>query len=121
MKRKTESAKAGTRQEPESEKSLKKTYLKSRNACKVTFRLAWEAAYDAKQVCIVGEFNDWNPTATRMKKLKSGEFSVTLELEPGREYQYRYLIDNTRWENDWGADRYEVSPFGDCENSVVIV
>ena len=28
-----------------------------------------------------------------MKKLKSGAFTTTLELEPGREYEFRYLLD----------------------------
>jgi hypothetical protein len=56
-----------------------------------------------------------------MKRLKSGDFTICLELEPGRRYQYRYLIDDSRWENDWQADSYVASPYGDSENSVVIV
>jgi len=28
-----------------------------------------------------------------MKKLKSDAFTTTLELEPGKEYQFRYLLD----------------------------
>ena len=100
---------------------IKKDYLKRREVCKVTFRLPRIAATDAKNVCIVGEFNDWNIYANPMKKLKSGDYTITLELEPGREYQFRYLIDETRWENDWSADKYVKSPFGDSENSVVIV
>ena len=100
---------------------IKKDYLKRKEVCKVTFRLPRIAATDAKNVCIVGEFNDWNIYANPMKKLKSGDYTITLELEPGREYQFRYLIDETRWENDWNADKYVKSPFGDSENSVVIV
>jgi 1,4-alpha-glucan branching enzyme len=99
---------------------IKKQYLKSRKACKVTFRLPRIAAPGAKAVCIVGDFNGWSIYADPMKKLKSGDFTITLELEPGREYQFRYLIDEQRWENDWNADRYEKSPYG-TDNSVVIV
>jgi 1,4-alpha-glucan branching enzyme len=100
---------------------IKKEYLKSRKTCKVTFRLPRIAATDAKCVCIVGDFNDWNLYATPMKKLKNGNYTVTLELQPGREYQFRYLIDESKWENDWNADKYVKSPYGDSDNSVVVV
>ncbi|MEW5735207.1 MAG: isoamylase early set domain-containing protein [Thermodesulfobacteriota bacterium] len=101
--------------------SVKKQYLKKRNACKVTFSLPKEAAEGAKSVHLVGEFNDWSTAGTPMKKSRNGDFSVTLELASGREYQYRYLVDETRWENDWAADRYVPTPFGNSENSVVVV
>jgi hypothetical protein len=39
---------------------MKKQYLKSKPVCKVTFRLAGEAAGSAGSANIVGEFNDWN-------------------------------------------------------------
>lgn len=100
---------------------VKKVYLKRKNLCKVTFRLPKTAAPEAKQVCVVGEFNDWNIYANPMKRLKSGEFTLTLDLMPGREYQYRYLIDDVQWENDWNADRYVRSPYGDSDNSVITV
>jgi 1,4-alpha-glucan branching enzyme len=101
--------------------SLKKQYLKTKERCKVTFRLPKAAAPGAKTVHIVGEFNDWSTVKTAMKRLKSGEFTAVVELVPGREYQFRYLIDQTAWENDWEADRYVKSDFGDCDNSVVAV
>ena len=104
-----------------SEVGIKKKYLKSKNACKVTFRLPQIAAVGARYVYVVGDFNDWNMHKNPMKKLKKGDFTVTLELERGREYQFRYLIDKVRWENDWKADKYVKSPYGDSENSVVIV
>ena len=101
--------------------ALKKQYLKSRPVCKVTFRLPKNAAESAKNVHIVGEFNDWNIYATPMKRLKSGDFTTTMDLNINKEYQYRYLIDEMIWENDWQADKYTPSPYGDCENSVVVI
>jgi len=101
--------------------SLKKQYLKTKERCKVTFRLPKAAAPGAKTVHIVGEFNDWSTVKTPMKRLKSGEFTAIVELAPGREYQFRYLIDQILWENDWEADRYVKSDYGDCDNSVVAV
>jgi 1,4-alpha-glucan branching enzyme len=101
--------------------SLKKQYLKSRERCKVTFRLPKAAAPEAKTVYIVGEFNNWSTMETPMKRLKSGEFTAIVNLSAGQEYQFRYLIDQITWENDWEADRYVKNSFGDSENSVVAV
>ncbi|MGA6926951.1 MAG: isoamylase early set domain-containing protein [Desulfosarcina sp.] len=101
--------------------SFKKQYLKSRPQCKVTFRLPKEAASEAKVVNLVGEFNNWSMVETPMKRLKSGDFTVTVELPVGKAYPFRYLLDQMNWENDWDADRYEKSGVGDCENSVVVV
>jgi 1,4-alpha-glucan branching enzyme len=68
---------------------------------------------------LVGEFNNWDEAATPMKALKSGGFSVTVDLESGQNYQYRFLLDGERWESDDTADAYEFCGYGDCENSVV--
>jgi len=101
--------------------SIKKRYLKTRPVCKVTFRLPKAAAESARKVHIAGEFNNWDTCATPMKELKDGTFTVTIDLEANREYQFRYFIDETSWENDWDADKYLPSIYGSCENSVVIV
>ena len=39
-----------------------------------------------------------------MKPLKDGRFKVMLELEPERDYEYRYLVDGQEWHNDWEAE-----------------
>jgi len=101
--------------------SLQKRYVKTRGVSKVTFRLPAEAAAEAARVALVGDFNDWDPDATLMTRLKNGEYKVTVDLEPGREYGYRFLIDGRIWENDWEADKYVPSGFADTENSVVVV
>jgi len=101
--------------------ALAKRYLKSKPVCKVTFRLSKAAAQSAAHVHLVGEFNQWNILATPMKKLKNGDFTLTLDLKPNRTYQFRYLIDQIRWENDENADKYVPTPFGDCDNSVVVI
>jgi len=100
--------------------SIKKRFLKSKAVCKVTFRLPKEAAQGAETADLVGDFNDWD-ASTPMRKLKDGAFTVTLDLEAGRAYQFRYLVDGTKWENDRQADRYVPSPYPGAENSVVEV
>ncbi len=101
--------------------SLRKKFLKSRPVCKVTFNLPKEAVREGKTVNLVGEFNNWDLYATPMKRLKDGSFTATVDLEEGSEYQFRYLIDEMFWENDWDADKYMTSQYGNCENSVVVV
>ena len=101
--------------------SIRKQYLKSRPLCKATFRIPEEMGTSAKTAHIVGEFNDWKFFATPMKKLKSGAFAATLELEPGREYQFRYLLDKEIWENESDADKSVPTGYGDSDNSVIII
>ena len=100
---------------------IQKKILKSKPVCKVTFIMPKEAAESAKIVHIVGDFNNWEKESTPLKKLKTGTFKITLDLPLGQEYQYRYLVDNNIWENDWDADKYVSSPYSDAENSVAIV
>jgi hypothetical protein len=101
---------------------LKKRYIKSRNVWKVTFELP-EAelpeGIEAESVHLVGEFNDWDTTATPMTRRKGGLFRVMLELEPGREYQFRYLVNGEHWCNDWHADAYVPGDLGE-DNCVVV-
>jgi len=99
---------------------IAKKFLKTRPLCKVTFTLPKEAAPEAETVCVMGEFNNWSRDATPMKRRTNGDFVASLDLETGRSYRFRYLIDGWRFENDWQADRYEPNPYGG-EDSVVDV
>lgn len=72
---------------------------------------------DAKEVYLVGEFNNWDPRADRMVKTK-GAFRKTLRLVPG-EYQYKFIVDG-EWHNDPSAIRQIPNRFGTM-NSVVCV
>lgn len=100
---------------------IRKQYLKSKPVCKVTFGLSAGEAGEADAVHLVGEFNGWSKTDTPMKKKKGGSFSVTVDLETGREYAFRYLVDGTRWTNAENADKSSPTPFGDAENSVIVL
>ena len=97
---------------------IQKKYIESRNICEVTFRLPGEASLNADKVTVVGDFNNWEKEATLLEKQKNGDFTTMLELDAGKEYRFRYLIDGQRWENDWHADKYVKSPY-DVEDSVV--
>jgi 1,4-alpha-glucan branching enzyme len=98
---------------------ISKKYKKDSPCCEVTFSLPLEAAPDAGEIRVVGDFNNWNWEAgLQMKATKKG-YRATIELEPGRQYEFRYLLDNERWENDWDADDYVPSPFEGVHNCVV--
>lgn len=99
--------------------SLTKKYLKSKPICKVTFKLLKQECNDATVAALAGDFNDWQ--ATPMKRLKSGDFTLTLDLEKDAKYQFRYKVDEDTWQNDWHADEYIPSPMSLDDNSVVIV
>jgi 1,4-alpha-glucan branching enzyme len=100
--------------------SISKKYLKSKPICKVTFTVPKLEAETAQVVYLVGEFNDWQTTNLPMKKQKSGDFKITLDLSTEREYQFRYLLDADHWKNDSAADKYVASPYGE-ENSVIVL
>jgi len=101
--------------------AIRKQYLKTKPYCKVTFRLDKQSAGNARQVAVAGDFNAWEGTQTPMKPLKSGDFSVTVDLLKGREYQYRFVIDGRHWVTDRTADKQVYCDFAQGENAVVVV
>ena len=99
--------------------SIKKQYLKSLPACKVALRVPKEAAGDSKTIHVVGDFNGWKTDATPMKPLKNGDFTCTIELSTEQSaYEFRYLLDQQEWDNDWEADAYVPNAMT-TENSVI--
>ena len=100
--------------------SIKRMYLKSRPVCKVTFEIAEGLNKSAKEIRLVGEFNDWSALAHPMKRLKNGVYSTTIDLMKGTEYQFRYLVDGSTWENEPESDKFVPTPYGNSENSVLI-
>src|SRR5271165_1870424 len=93
--------------------------IKSRKAkgrASVTFTL--EPSVDAQTAAVCGEWNDWSAGADVMRRDAEGGFSLTVDLDAGRAYRFRYLLDDGRWENDWAADAYLPNSFGG-DDSVV--
>jgi hypothetical protein len=101
---------------------LVKRYVKSRNVCKVAFVVPQEELpedIEIESIAVVGEFNDWVGDASPMNRRRGGLFRADVELEPGKEYQFRYLLNGEQWYNDWYADAYVPSGLG-SENCVVM-
>ena len=95
--------------------AITKQYLKSKPICKITFTVPEP---DAKKVSVVGDFNKWNAKKNPLKKLKNGTFKGVIDLEKGKKYQFRYLVDDV-FKNEEKADAYIWNDFAGTENAVL--
>ncbi len=97
----------------------KKGTEKSKTGAKVlTKKVPFEfPAPDAQKVYLAGDFNNWDTSASLMKKEK-GIWKTTVSLKPGR-YEYRFLVDGN-WENDPSCCDCVPNEFG-SQNCVRIV
>ena len=84
---------------------------------KVTFDLP--ASVAALDIALVGDFNNWSPSENKLKRKKESPWKVTLPLQSGQTYRYRFLLDGKHWENDWSADGYVPNEFGTDDSLVV--
>jgi Carbohydrate-binding module 48 (Isoamylase N-terminal domain) len=74
----------------------------------------------ATSVSLVGDFNDWDRSATPLVRSNGdGLWSVTVPLETGR-YRYSFLLDGTTWLQDPNGVPAIEDEFG-RPNSVVTV
>jgi hypothetical protein len=51
------------------------------------------------RIVVRGEFNDWGGDSLAMV-LHDGAWSVTVALEPGETYWYKYVFNNDQWADD---------------------
>ena len=98
--------------------SIKKQYLKSKPVCKVTFRITKDEVQNAQEVKLLGSFNNWNEGSEPMKKLKTGEFTATIELPIDENVEFRYLVNGSTWVNDPESEGFVPNAFGDV-NSLI--
>jgi 1,4-alpha-glucan branching enzyme len=97
---------------------LIKKYSKDKKTCKVTFELP--ATVGAKTAHLHGDFTDWEKAPKKMRRYEDGSFKVSATLKSRKRYQFRYMLDSERWENDWQADAYVPNEYG-SEDSIVEV
>ena len=101
----------GTKQNPVKRASSSKPMARS-----IDFAVA---APDAKAVCVVGEFNDWSVETHPLQQQDYGTWRITLQLPPGR-YQYKFVIDGNKWEDDADNPHRMTNEFG-TSNSILEV
>jgi 1,4-alpha-glucan branching enzyme len=99
--------------------SIKKQFLKSKDKYKVTWAIDKKSANDAKSISLAGDFNEWSLEKNVFTKLKNGSFKLTLELDKGTNYQFRYLMDDKSWVNEIEADAFVDNQLSNEENCVI--
>jgi 5'-AMP-activated protein kinase regulatory beta subunit len=69
---------------------------------------------NAKEVILMGDFNNWNPKKHPMKKDNSGKWTKDVILPPGQ-YEYKFLVDG-QWKEDPQNERIRPNRFGTYNN-----
>lgn len=85
---------------------------------RVRFHLPAEA--NAERAWLAGEFNDWSTDACPLERHDDGSLVVSLPLEGGRSYRFRYYLGDGAWENDWDADAYVENAHGGSDSVVTV-
>lgn len=91
----------------------------SSNAGKVIITFQIPGAVWADRINLVGEFNDWDRESLPFRHDRQDNWSVEVEVDGGREYRFRYLIDGEYWGYDWHADKHMAGEDG-VYSSVVV-
>jgi len=84
---------------------------------RVTFTLPEDIWADT--IHLVGDFNDWNHTSHPFRRDRAGRWILTVDLDLGRAYQFRYLVDGKDWMNDTQADAHVHNPYG-SDNFIIV-
>ncbi len=73
-------------------------------------------APEAEKVCVVGDFNNWDPEKHPMRKFKSGICKKKIQIKPGC-YEYLFLVDGEYCVDPENTNR-KPNPYG-TENCVL--
>jgi chromosome partitioning protein len=76
------------------------------------------AAPDAKQVYVVGDFNNWKLDESSLMNLENGSWSKKMSLLPGR-YRYRFVMDG-QWLEDPNNPSKAINPYGQMDSLIEI-
>ncbi len=66
----------------------------------VTFRVDVQNEATVSGVYLAGEFNGWSPTSLPMILVSGTTYATTLNLEEGRQYSYKFVINSGNYENN---------------------
>lgn len=93
---------------------LTKKFFKTKEEVEITFEFNRS---DVTSVSLVADFNHWQGVGMKFNK-KTQSFKTKVRLPKDGTFHFRYLLNNTEWENDNKADQYLPNEFG-SDNSVV--
>jgi 1,4-alpha-glucan branching enzyme len=77
---------------------IKMTKLRNDGMVRITFALP--AGEPAGAVSVVGDFNDWNPSAHPLRLRSNQTRSATVTVPAGSTLRFRYLAEGGRWFDD---------------------
>lgn len=87
---------------------INKRFFKTKDEVEVTFVLDVDTA---SSVALVADFLDWKAQPMKLNK-KDKAFKFKTRLPKGKEFEFRYLVNESEWVNDTHADRYVPNSFG---------
>lgn len=73
----------------------------------------------ATRVAVAGDFNGWNPSATRLVPSANGVWTATAWLSPGR-HAYMFVVDDTLWVRDPRAPAERDADYGRTRSVIVV-
>jgi hypothetical protein len=76
-------------------------------------------APSATSVAVAGDFSDWQPAFSLQDADGDGVWTARVPLRPGV-HAYMFLVDETSWQTDPNAGRYQDDGFGN-QNAVLAV
>ena len=88
----------------------------------IIFTLPAEAVEGATHAMLLGDFNNWTPAKEfELEKQPDGSYRTVVQLEAGKTYQYRFLLNDGRWVNDYHAQQYVPADGLFIDNCVITV
>ncbi len=98
---------------------VKSQYLKSKEKFKVTFKVPNKELPETEvdSLVVLGSFNDWSD-GEPLTANKKGEYRATVHVDSPGELEFRYLLNDEIWINDWHAENYVQNEYG-TDNCVV--
>jgi hypothetical protein len=88
----------------------------------IIFTLPAEAIEGATEAILLGDFNNWDLSkGITLKKQKDNSHKAVVKLEVGKTYQYRFLLNDGRWVNDYHAENYVPASGLHIDNCLITV
>jgi 1,4-alpha-glucan branching enzyme len=97
---------------------IRKSRTDSEDTVRVTFEIP--GSVWAERINLVGDFNGWDRDSLPFVLDREGNWVVELDLQRGRQYRFRYLVNGDYWGYDWHADKHTPRPDGQSDSILIL-
>lgn len=97
-------------------KMIQKTYLKTKDLCKVKFTVRMDGA---ERIEILGLNDNWE-TPVAMGRKRDGNFSYEVTLPKNSQHEFKYLVNGHDWRNEPDADGEVPNQYGGTNSLLVL-